>query len=89
MVITFTPSGREGAMSRSSLSLTLSMTSSTFWPKRTITMPPATSPVPSRSATPRLISGPTVTSATLFTRMGVPFPSEPREMSPMSSAPLM
>ncbi len=36
------------------------------------TTPPTVSPSPSRSATPRRISGPTATSATSSTRIGLP-----------------
>ena len=43
-------------------SLTRSITSRTFSPNRTTTMPAATSPLPSRSARPRRISGPSATS---------------------------
>ena len=44
-----------------------SMTLSAFSPWRITTMPPTTSPSPSRSATPRRISGPSATVATSFT----------------------
>ena len=61
-----TPGGREGAISVLIFSLTRSITLSTFSPKRTMTMPPATSPLPSSSATPLRISGPSWTFATSF-----------------------
>ena len=51
--------GKAGlVMSLLIFALTRSMTLRTFSPKRTITIPPATSPLPSRSASPRRISGP-------------------------------
>lgn len=40
------------------IKITRSMTLRTFSPKRTTTMPPTTSPLPSSSASPRRISGP-------------------------------
>ena len=72
METTSTPGGREG-FSSTSLALSRSMTDSAFSPCRMTTMPPTTSPRPSRSATPRRISGPSVTWATSFTVIGVPF----------------
>ena len=49
------------------------MTSSALLPWRMMTMPETASPVPSRSAAPRRISGPSTTSPTSLMRMGVPF----------------
>ena len=71
MVTTSTPSGRDGPSS-ASLVFTRSMTLRAFSPWRITTIPPTTSPWPSRSATPRRISGPSATLATSFTWMGVP-----------------
>ncbi len=71
MVTTSTPFGSEG-FSSSSFALTRSMTLSAFSPGRITTMPPTTSPSPSRSAMPRRISGPSATVATSFTSTGVP-----------------
>ncbi len=55
-----------------SFSFTRSMVASAFSPYRMTTMPPTTSPRPSRSATPRRTSGAMCTSATSATRTGVP-----------------
>ena len=67
-----TPSGRAGFIS-SILFFTRWMTSYMFSPNLTTTTPPMTSPSPLSSATPRLISGPSVTYPTSRTRTGVPF----------------
>ena len=53
-------------------SLTRSITSTAFSPWRITTIPDTTSPVPSRSATPRRRSGPTVTLPMSRIRIGVP-----------------
>ena len=71
MVTTSTPFGSDG-FSSSSFAFTRSMTLRAFSPWRITMMPPTTSPWPSRSATPRRISGPSATCATSFTVMGVP-----------------
>ncbi len=68
---TSTPAGRE-ALSSLSLSFTRPMTARAFSPWRITTMPPTTSPWPSRSASPRRISGPRLTVATSESRTGVP-----------------
>ncbi|MBI5602035.1 MAG: hypothetical protein HY879_01625, partial [Deltaproteobacteria bacterium] len=47
------------------------MTFRTFSPNRTTTIPAATSPFPSSSATPRRISGPSWIRATSFSKIGV------------------
>ena len=65
------PSGSDGLTS-SSRCLTRSMTARAFSPWRITTTPPATSPLPSRSLTPRRISGPSATWPTSRTRTGVP-----------------
>ena len=57
VVTTLTPGGSDGSISFS-FSLTRSITASAFSPLRITTMPPTTSPFPSRSVTPRRISGP-------------------------------
>ena len=80
MVTISTPLGRLGTISFLILSLTLSMTLRTFSPNLTTTMPAATSPWPSSSASPRRISGPSLMSATSFSRTGVPRPSVPTAM---------
>ncbi len=67
-----TPAGRPGSIWRI-FSLTRSMTSSAFSPWRMTMMPETASPVPSRSETPRRMSGPRVTCPMSFTRIGVPF----------------
>ncbi len=66
------PCGSPGVTCRI-LSFTRPMTSRAFWPCRITTMPETTSPVPSRSATPRRRSGPSATWPRSRTRMGVPF----------------
>ena len=58
-----TPGGSE-ALRSASLCLTRSMTARAFSPERMTTMPPTTSPRPSRSAMPRRRLGPTCTVAT-------------------------
>ena len=68
---TFTPFGSDGSMSFS-FCFTRSMTLRAFSPLRITTMPPTTSPLPSRSATPRRISGPSETRPTSPTVSGVP-----------------
>ena len=84
VVTILTPSGRPGSMSFLIFSLTLSMTFRTFSPNLTTTMPPATSPFPSSSASPLLISGPSCTEATSRSNTGVPAPFVPTEMYSMS-----
>ena len=65
------PGGKPGSIWRMR-SLTRSITSTAFSPWRITTIPDTTSPVPSRSATPRRRSGPTVTSPMSRIRIGVP-----------------
>ena len=79
-----TPFGSDASTSRS-FALTPSITFRAFSPNRTMTMPPTTSPFPSSSAIPRRISGPKVTRATSWTRIGVPLPSVPTGMVSMSA----
>ena len=67
-----TPGGRP-CFNSSSLVFTRSMTFRAFSPWRMTTMPPTTSPWPSRSVSPRRISGPRVTVATSESLTGVPF----------------
>ena len=80
VVMIFTPAGRLGWISFFIRSFTREITLSTFSPKRMTTMPPATSPLPSRSATPLRISGPSWIPAMVFKRTGVPLPSVPTGM---------
>ena len=65
---------------------TRSITASGFSPKRMITHPVTTSPLPLRSEMPRLSSGPACTLATSPTVTGVP-PSERRTSFSMSAIP--
>ena len=74
MVTIRTPFGSEGSISFRR-SFTRWITSRAFSPWRMTTMPPTVSPLPSRSETPRRISGPRPTVATSRMRTGVPFPS--------------
>ncbi len=80
------PSGSPPSIS-ASFSFTRSMVASAFSPKRITTMPPTTSPRPSRSATPRRTSGASWTSATSATRIGVPDVVAPTTTFSMSSRP--
>ena len=68
---TFTPAGSERASS-AIFCFTRPITSSTFSPWRTITMPPTASPSPFHSSRPRRMSGPKRTVATSFTKIGAP-----------------
>src|SRR5919201_207116 len=79
MGTSFTPGGSPGSMSRI-LALTRSMTSRAFSPSRMMTMPETASPFPSRWETPLLRSGPSTTSPTSLTRMGVPPSPAPSAM---------
>ena len=80
------PSGRDASTS-ASFAFTRSMVARAFSPKRMTTIPPTTSPRPSRSATPRRTSGAVRTVATSRTRTGTPWSDERTTTSPMSSMP--
>ncbi len=69
-----TPFGSDGSISRSR-SRTRRITSRAFSPWRITTIPPTVSPRPSRSETPRRISGPRATWPTSRSSTGVPFSS--------------
>jgi hypothetical protein len=71
-----------------SRSRTASITCSAFSPWRITTIPVTTSPRPSRSATPRRMSGPSCTRATSITRTGVPPIPVVSTTFSMSSTPL-
>ena len=79
-----TPAGSDGSSSFSR-ALTRSITRSAFSPWRMTMMPVTVSPVPSRSATPRRMSGPSVTVPMSRTRTADPDSDRARTMFPMSS----
>ena len=83
-VTSLTPGGSPGSISWS-FAFTRSITWSAFSPCRMTTMPETASPSPSRSATPRRISGPSTTLPTSDTRIGTPFWLRPARCLPMSS----
>ena len=86
-VTTSTPSGRPAASSRKR-AFTPAMVASAFSPARITTMPPTTSPMPFKSATPRLMRGPVRSSATSLSRMGTPCSFTLRGTAAKSSRPV-